>query len=341
MKTPCPLCYGDDVTRCIESRDRVHQLPGTFSIFRCNRCHAVFIQPWLSDEELVVYYPDHYSGYRHSRSLDRKNYTGVRRFILEHHYDYPLSRGANRSLLKKWAAFYLSFVMAKGVIPYHGGGRFLDVGCGGGSYLYRLRQCGWNVYGIEPSENGVNQAKALGLDVRRGQLTDVSFPESFFDVIRLNHVLEHLTDPQGTFREIKRVLRPDGIVYVTVPNTRSLNFWLFGENWYGLDAPRHVISYCPKALSFLCDTTGFEAVKIRFNSGAFNFVRSVKYLLEERGRSWPRWLHEIDWPRNKLIRRTLKPFFFLVDVIGSGDVMVATLRKTSLKAVGLTRLPGG
>ncbi len=325
MTVVCPLCDGDKTTRLFGSRDRVHGLPGIFTIFRCNRCYGVFIQPWLTDRELAVYYPDHYSGYRHSRSLERKKYIGLRRFVLENYYGYPSPSNENPSSLKKGAAFLLSFVMARGAVPYHGDGRFLDVGCGGGSYLYRLRQWGWKVYGVEPNESGVQQARALGLDVRHGELTDVHFPGSFFDVIRLNNVLEHLSDPKETFREVRRILKPDGIVYITVPNTRSLNFWLFGENWYGLDSPRHVISYCPETLRFLCDATGFQIAKIRFQSGAFNFVRSVKYLLEEKGGRWPKRLHGIDWSRNKLIRRTLKPFFYVLDQLRLGDVMVVLL----------------
>ena len=332
MIVSCPLCGFGGTSSLFESRDRVHRLSGVFTIYQCAHCRAVFIHPWLNNEELTVYYPDHYSGYRHSRSLDRRNYTGLRRFVLEHYYDYPSLKNENVPFFKTAAAFLLSFVMAKRAIPYRGDGRFLDVGCGGGSYLHRLRQWGWKVYGVEPSESGVKQARALGLDVRHGELTDVHFPDCFFDCVRLNNVLEHLVNPQETFREAHRILKPHGLVYITVPNTRSLTFWLFGEDWFGLDAPRHVISYCPKALSFLCAATGFEIVKIRFPSGPFNFVRSVKYLLEERGRNWPIWLHRIDWPRNRLIRRTLKPFFFLVDRMGIGDVMMAILRRGGLSS---------
>jgi len=82
----------------------------------------------------------------------------------------------------------------------------------------------------------------------------------------------------------------------------------------------------------ICDGTGFEIVMIRFRSGPFNFVRSVKYYLEEKGRHWPGCIRQIDWPRNKLIRRTLKPFFFLVDVVGFGDVMMAILRRGGLSS---------
>lgn len=177
---------------------------------------------------------------------------------------------------KKWVAFLLSFVMARGAIHYRGEGRLLDVGCAGGSYLHRLRQWGWNVIGVEPSVTGAEQARSLGLDIRQGQVEDAGFPDGFFDVARLNHALEHLTDPKRTLREIHGILKSDGILYVTLPNTGSLNFWLFQENWYGLDPPRHVISYCPRTLGFLCSATRFEIAEIGFQSGTFNFVRSVK-----------------------------------------------------------------
>lgn len=324
----CPLCHHDQASRLFEGRDRVRNLPGTFTIFRCHHCHALFIKPWLSDAQLSAYYPEHYGRYRASRFLGRKSYKGMRRFVLENYYGYPSANGAP-PLAKRGAAFLLSFVMAKDAFPYRGDGRFLDIGCGGGSYLYRLRQWGWEPYGVEPSESGVRQARALGLDVRQGQLQGASFPDSFFDAIRLSHVLEHLVDPQGTFREMNRVLKPDGVVYVTVPNTRSLNFRLFGPNWYALDAPRHVISYSPRTLRSLCGRTGFEIIDLRFRSGPFNFVRSMGYWLEEERPFIPRWLRNLDWPHNRLIRRTLRPFFFFVDLVRWGDVMAVTLGKAT------------
>jgi SAM-dependent methyltransferase len=140
--------------------------------------------------------------------------------------------GENSSVFKKWAAFLLSFMMAKGAVPYRGEGKFLDVGCGGGSYLYRLKQWGWKVYGVEPSATGTEQSRSLGLSVHQGQVEDAKFPAGYFDVARLNHVLEHLPDPRKTFREIHRILKTDGVVYLTLPNTESLNFWLFKENWF-------------------------------------------------------------------------------------------------------------
>lgn len=323
----CPVCFRPGASRTFSTRDRVHNLPGSFQLHRCAGCHALFIQPWLSYAELSAYYPENYGPYRHSRSLNNiRDRDRGRRFVLENYYGYPSRENRAPSSLKKTAAYLLSFVSAKDVIPYRGNGRFLDVGCGGGSFLYRMNQWGWETYGVEPSENGIQQASSLGLDVRHGMLPDANFPAKFFDVIRLSDVLEHLQDPKGTLLEIKRILKPDGRVYITVPNTRSFTFWLFRENWNALESPRHVISYCPRTLEVLCSMTGFEIVRIHFASGPFNFVRSVKLFFEAKGSAWPRQIRNIDWPRNKFIRRTLKPAFFAIDSLGFGDFLHATLR---------------
>ena len=251
---------------------------------------------------------------------------------MENYYGYPVSSGHNAQIFKNFAACLLSFVTARKTIPYRGSGKILDVGCGGGSYLYRLKQWGWEAYGVEPSATGAKQAQSLGLAVRHGMLVDAHFESEFFDVVRLDNVLEHLRDPVPTFREIQRILKADGLVYLIVPNTRSLVFWLFQENWYALDTPRHVISYCPRTLQVLCGATGFEVVQMNFASGPFNFVRSVKYFFEEKGKSWPRWMRGVRWDRSKFIRRSLKPFFFLVDTAGYGDFLRVTLRKSATRS---------
>ena len=324
----CPLCERSGARQEFLSRDRVHSIPGTFAIHHCVSCDAYFIQPWLSAAELARYYPEGYGRYRHGGSLNKKNYQGWQRFILENYYSYPALDGRSTNTLKRALAWGLSFVTAKEVIPYRGAGKILDIGCGGGGYLYRLKQWGWDAYGVEPSATGVKQARSLGLDVAYGMVEDAHFESNFFDVIRLSNVVEHLPQPKETFREIRRILKPKGIVYVTVPNTRSLVFWLFRENWYALEAPRHVISYSLVTLKSLADATGFEVARIHFTAGPFNFVRSMKYLAEEKAQQWPQWLRRIRWDRSKLVRRMLKPCFFVVDKLGFGDFLHATLRKT-------------
>src|SRR5947207_13746393 len=104
-----------------------------------------FIQPWLTVAELDRYYSDEYGRYRHGLSLEKRQYRrGWQRYVLENRYNYSSENGATPNAIARAIAFLLSFFTAKGVIPYRGSGRILDVGCGGGSYLYRLKQWGWD-----------------------------------------------------------------------------------------------------------------------------------------------------------------------------------------------------
>jgi len=53
----------------------------------------------------------------------------------------------------------------------------------------------------------------------------------------------------------------------------------------------------------------------------------MQYLLEDRGERWPRWIRRLDWLHNRMIRRTLKPFFFLIDTVRLGDTMQVVVAK--------------
>jgi SAM-dependent methyltransferase len=326
----CPLCESAGAPRKFYARDRVHGIGGIFAIHRCEFCHAWFIQPWLSAEELKRFYPAEYGRHRPSQSLEKRHYRAWQHYVLENHYNYPSKNGAAPDSKARAIAFLLSFVTAKGVIPYRGAGRILDVGCGGGSYLYRLKQWGWDTYGVEPSKVGARRAQSLGLNVKQGMLEDARFKDDFFDVVRLSNVVEHLPNPIATFREIYRILQAQGLIYLTVTNTRSLVFQLFRENWYALDTPRHVISYSPKTLNVLAEATGFEVTATNFAAGPFNFVRSLNYLMDDKGSGWPREMRRIRWERSKMLRHALKPVFFVVDTLGYGDFLHATLRKKRL-----------
>lgn len=327
LPVTCPLCQRAGATFEFTGRDRVHRIPGEFGIHHCQSCDAYFIHPWLDARGLARFYPEGYGRFRHGESLNKKNYLDWRRFILEAHYGYPSRSGRRANLLSRLAAALCVRFTAKDVLPYRGSGKILDVGCGAGGYLFRLRQWGWQTYGVEPSATGAAQARKLGLDVRQGMLEEAGFAAEFFDVVRVSNVLEHLPDPLRTFSEIRRILKPDGLVYLTVPNTRSLVFRWFRANWYALETPRHVISYSPKTLQVLASATGFTVASQDFTAGPFNFVRSLRYFFDDDRGGYPRWLVDFPWHRSKGFRRALKPLFFFIDRLGYGDFLHARLRK--------------
>ncbi len=100
--------------------------------------------------------------------------------------------------------------------------RLLDVGSGGGFFLYVAKQQGIEGQGIEPNEGFAGYANnTLGVPTTNGFLQDIDLTEKNFDVITLNHVLEHVEDPLGTMARLKKWLRPGGHLVIEVPNVEA------------------------------------------------------------------------------------------------------------------------
>jgi SAM-dependent methyltransferase len=99
----------------------------------------------------------------------------------------------------------------------------LDIGSGGGEFLYLLQLLGHSVHGIEPNEGYGNYAKCeYGLNVDVGFVQDRTFQYEQFDIITVWHVLEHLTNPLETLKSAHHWLKDDGILVVEVPNVMSV-----------------------------------------------------------------------------------------------------------------------
>ena len=97
--------------------------------------------------------------------------------------------------------------------------RVLDVGAGSGEFAFLMTRLGKTVTGIEPNSGYAAYCRdELELDVRTAHLASDLFPAGQFDLIRMNHVLEHLNDPVKYLGDIAGWLAPDGLLYVEVPN---------------------------------------------------------------------------------------------------------------------------
>ena len=98
-------------------------------------------------------------------------------------------------------------------------GRVLDLGAGSGEFVFLMRALGKEAVGIEPNKGYSAWCREeLGLDVRTAHLDPGLFEAGRFDLIRLNHVLEHLNDPVKYLAMVRTWLAPGGVLYVEVPN---------------------------------------------------------------------------------------------------------------------------
>src|SRR3989338_2640527 len=104
------------------------------------------------------------------------------------------------------------------ILKFKKTGRLLDVGCGPGLFLDEAKRQGWEVAGVDFSSWAKTYAKEkFGIEIFQGPLEEAQFTGRSFDVIVMNDVIEHLEDPQLALKEIRRVLKNDGIVYISTP----------------------------------------------------------------------------------------------------------------------------
>ena len=132
--------------------------------------------------------------------------------------DYDLTRSANINVINLFAA----------ELPLDGK-TILDFGCGTGNFTYAIKKLTTaDIYGVEPSDGMREKALEKGLDLRKGDHTDVPFDDSFFDFIYMTDVIHHVPDMKIMFAEFHRVLKPEGLVCILTESHRQLEtrFWV-------------------------------------------------------------------------------------------------------------------
>jgi SAM-dependent methyltransferase len=160
-----------------------------------------------------------------------------------------------------------------------GKGRVLDIGSGRGEVLVAAREAGWEAVGVEPSPTFADYAaRRSGAEVRREPVERCGFAPDSFDAVILGAVLEHLYNPDETIREVVRVLRPGGALFVDVPNESGLYFRLGnlyqrlrGRDWCVNLAPTfepfHVFGFDRRSLRALLARHGLSVREWRVYGG--------------------------------------------------------------------------
>jgi SAM-dependent methyltransferase len=163
-------------------------------------------------------------------------------------------------------------------------GTVLDVGCGSGEYLLKMRKKGWRVFGVEPSRAAAIAGRNDGLEIFHGTLAQATFPDRFFDYVRANHSLEHMPNPHQVLAEISRILKPGGKLFVGLPNTASLEFRLFKQYWWHLCVPVHVYGYSLGNIQSILTQHGFHVTESYYSSNYASILGSLQIFVNRKNR---------------------------------------------------------
>lgn len=187
----CRLC-GCRESRAIKAIDAKDRRP--LGIAFCTRCGLVQQSELPDARDLRVYYAHSY----------RRDYKGVHTPKLKH------VRRAGLAALSRLEVLATAAGARKGA-------RLLDIGAGGGEFVYLAGRSGFAAEGIEPNVGYSAFARAqYGVTIRTMPLDDLDHASA--DVVTLFHVLEHLADPVAAFARLHDVLSDEGLLFVEVPN---------------------------------------------------------------------------------------------------------------------------
>jgi 2-polyprenyl-3-methyl-5-hydroxy-6-metoxy-1,4-benzoquinol methylase len=215
---PCPYCSGVLLGRYGAVPDWRFSAGPPGDVYRCVTCGALAVGRVPDQAEVASWYSAYYT---HAPSVPVSTRPWSKLWPTPH-------RRRERAELRRYCA------------PEGSAGRFLEVGTGAGERLVEFADAGWDVVGQDPDLNAGHLARARGIIVHRCPVEDLVDREKPFDLIGLNHVLEHALEPRVMLEACGALLTPGGLLCVVSPNAQSVGRILFGRWWFGLEQPRHL-----------------------------------------------------------------------------------------------------
>jgi 2-polyprenyl-3-methyl-5-hydroxy-6-metoxy-1,4-benzoquinol methylase len=193
----CPLCGSAGANHVLRGQD--------FAFVRCPSCSTVYQNP-------------------------RPIFTDLRKRYGSDYFAYELENEGNFFELMKLGLGDIDFdaITKRFSRPRS----FLDIGCATGMLIQWMGAKGWECEGVdvcrESAEFGIKNRQVR---ISTGTLEEARYPSAFFSVVHFSHLIEHVPDPRGFLREVRRILKKDGFVVITTPNIEGFQARLFKERW--------------------------------------------------------------------------------------------------------------
>lgn len=216
-------------------------------VVRCDDCGLVFLNPQPSDAELGAIY-------------------GANYFLGS---ESAAERMAVSDLKRATAKLYLAEIRR-----YQGGatGRLLEIGCGEGDFLVEAEAAGWRVTGVEYAAAACETARGRLQkgEVRHGELAQLKLADEQYDLCVISDVLEHVRVPLDFLREIHRVLKPGGTLFVVTPSIDSWSARFLRKNWMEFKT-EHLTYFDRQTLQTALFKSGFREVIVQAGWKILNF----------------------------------------------------------------------
>lgn len=268
----CPACGSAQRRQLyVGLTDRVfHCAPGRWDLYQCKGCRSAYLDPRPTPSTNHLAY-QHYYTHEPSQRQGTEGLPTWRWYVRALANGYRNRRYGSQL---KPASSFGPWIMPlfprlrqaldrelRYLPPVKPGSRMLDVGFGSGHFLILAQRVGWQVSGADPDPVAVANARKAGLDVRQGNIETFEDLLEQFDVITLNHVIEHVHDPIKTLKQAYDLLKPGGWLYIDTPNIDAYGHQHFKEHWRGLEVPRHLVIFNWASIENLLNKVGFDELR--------------------------------------------------------------------------------
>ncbi len=195
-------------------------------------------------------------------------------------------------------------------------GIVLDIGASTGTMLDVFRENGWKTWGVEPSESS-KEASKKGHKIINEFFERADLPKNYFDMVILNHTLEHMDDPVKVLKKIHTILKDNGIVYVDVPNAGGLGAKILKDGWPYRLPEEHRYQFTKESLRGVFKNSGFRVIHFESRSGIFEFADPVEEI----------WQSLITGKKRFFTNIVFSPYSLIATVLNMGDSMSMIGRK--------------
>ena len=283
-------------------------IEGNYEVRCCIRCGLEQIFPVPESEELRKLYEAHYNFGGEQGTF----YTRMREAFLA-------------------SFWYRIWMRSDGDVSFHsrkGTGRLLDIGCNEGRSMKIFARNGFQVTGLEFSEQAASVARASGFTVHTCALAEYE-PATLYDVAVLSNVLEHSLAPKQMLQDAARVLKPGGEVWISCPNSKSWQRSFFKRAWINWHVPFHISHFSAGLLDRWLGCAGCYHVTHRQVSPTAWLASSLLVsVFFRRGKPTRQLRNPILFPLTMAIGKLLLfPFLCAGNRLGLGDCLVVIAKK--------------
>lgn len=269
-RVACPRCRSLRSSPVYAAHDYIYGLPGTFYAESCDDCGLWFQNPRPVEADISLLYPDTYAPHAESfrgpsapprrANVLRNVWRGWNSGYLtqglgyQHRVDESRSNRVGAALgsaISRAGRWRTGCDLIPRFVPE---GRLLEIGCGNGQTLNKLRDLGWrNLYGVELSDAAARIARSSGFTVKTQTIEAAleTYPDGWFDAIVAEMVLEHLLNPFAVVQQIARKLKPGGEFLLSTVIRDSIDGRIFGRYGVCYDFPRHMVFFRKRDLNEL------------------------------------------------------------------------------------------